>query len=81
MIPSSARRARARFGIRCALAHAENGEIDQACAAAHDVLADVAVVDSATVRIDLLALNRTLNRWRSHPAVRELQRDLLPLLR
>jgi transcriptional regulator with XRE-family HTH domain len=81
VIPSSARRARARFGIRRALAHAENGEADQACRAARDVLADVAVVDSATVRIDLLALNRTLNRWHSHPAVRELQRELLPMVR
>ncbi len=81
VIPPTARRARARFGVRRALAHAQHGEIEQACLAAREVLADVALVDSATVRIDLRELNRTLNRWRTHPAVRDLQGELLPLLR
>jgi transcriptional regulator with XRE-family HTH domain len=81
VIPPSARRARARFGVRRALAHAQNHEIDQACAAAREVLADVAMVDSATVRLDLRDLNRTLNRWRTHPAVRELQAELVAVLR
>ena len=81
LIPRTARRARARFGIRRALAHAEDREIEQACIATWDVLADVAVVDSATVRLHLRDLNRTLNRWRNHPAVRDLQDELLPMLR
>jgi hypothetical protein len=81
VIPSTARRARARFGVRRALAHAQDGEVDQACEAARDVLADVALVDSATVRLDLVELIRTLNRWHSHRAVRELQIELTPLLR
>lgn len=81
LIPPTARRARARFGVRRALAHAQNDEVDQACLVAWEVLADVALVDSATTRIDLLELNRTLNRWRTHPAVRELQVELTPMLR
>lgn len=81
VIPPTARRARARFGVRRALAHAQDGEVEQACAAAREVLADVALVDSATVRLDLVELIRTLNRWHSHRGVRELQIELTPLLR
>lgn len=81
LIPATARRARARFGVRRALAHALDGEVDQACAATREVLDDVVIVDSATVRVDLRELNRTLNRWRGHRAVHELQTELLPLLR
>ena len=80
LIPATARRARARFGVRRALAHAQHGEAEQACVAAREVLADVALVDSATVRFDLRELNRTLNRWRGHPSVRDLQRELPPLM-
>lgn len=80
-VPSSARRARARFGVRCALAHAVNGAPEQACAVARDVLVDVARVDSATIRLDLRELYRTLNRWRGLREVLDLQRELLPLLR
>ncbi|GAB1515077.1 helix-turn-helix domain-containing protein [Actinophytocola sp. KF-1] len=80
-VPSSARRARARFGVRCTLAHAMNGSPDQACAVARNVLADVAMVDSATIRLDLRELYRTLNRWRSNSEVLDLQTELLPLLR
>ncbi len=81
VIPPAARRARARFGVRRALAHAQGGELDQACQAAREVLPDVALVDSATIRLDLVELVRTLNRWHSHRAVRELQVELTPLLR
>jgi ATP/maltotriose-dependent transcriptional regulator MalT len=81
MIPPAARRARARFGVRRALAHAQDGEVEQACEAARDVLPDVALVDSATIRLDLVELVRTLNRWHSHRTVRELQIELTPLLR
>jgi transcriptional regulator with XRE-family HTH domain len=80
MIPPSARRARARFGIRRALAHAQSGEIDQACAAAREVLVDAAQVDSATIRLDLRELSRTLGRWHTHPAVRDLRQELVTML-
>ena len=80
MIPRAARRARARFGIRRALAHAQSGEIDQACAAAREVMVDAAQVDSATIRLDLRELSRTLGRWHTHPAVRELRQELVTML-
>lgn len=79
-IPVAARRARARFGVRRALAHAQHGDIDQACVAAREVLADVAQVDSATVRLDLKDLTRTLQRWHGHRAVVDLYPDLITAL-
>jgi transcriptional regulator with XRE-family HTH domain len=75
-IPATARRARARFGARRALAHANNGEIDHACVVMGEVLDDAAHVDSATVRVDLRSLARTLARWRNHATVRELFPEL-----
>jgi transcriptional regulator with XRE-family HTH domain len=75
-IPATARRARARFGARRALAHASAGEVEQACAVATAVLADAGFVDSATVRVDLRQLSRTLARWRHHPEVRTLFPEL-----
>jgi transcriptional regulator with XRE-family HTH domain len=75
-IPLTARRSRARYGIRRALAHALSGEIDHACAVAIDVLPDALAIRSATVEIDVTRLSRTVGRWRRHDAVREL----LPLL-
>ncbi|MCT2582389.1 helix-turn-helix domain-containing protein [Actinophytocola gossypii] len=79
-IPPAARRARARFGTRRALAHAQQGDVDQACAVAREVLTDAAQVDSATVRIDLRQLARTLARWHTHPDVRTLHPHLMALL-
>lgn len=75
----SARRARARFGVRRALAHAQQGDLDQACAAAREVLADAAQVDSATIRLDLRELFRTLGRWHSHRDANELRHELVTL--
>ena len=80
-IPPAARRARARFGTRRALAHAQQGDVDQACVTAREVLSDAAQVDSATVRVDLRNLDRTLSRWHAAPAVRDLHPDLMALLR
>lgn len=80
VIPPSALRARARFGVRRALAHARNGDIDQACVAAREVLSDAAHVDSATIRLDLRELNRTLGRWHTHGAVRDLRQELVTTL-
>jgi len=79
-IPLSAHRARARFGVRRALAHAQHGEIDQACVAAREVLADVAQVDSATIRLDLRELMRTLSRWHNHRPAGELRQELITML-
>lgn len=80
LIPRSACRARARFGTRRALAHAQHGDIDQACVVAREVLDDAARVDSATIRLDLRQLARTLTRWHSNRAVRELRPDLMAML-
>ena len=79
-IPPAARRARTRFGARRALAHAQHGDIDEACAVARGVLAEAAQVDSATIRLDLRDLAGTLSRWRNHGAVRELRPDLVTVL-
>jgi hypothetical protein len=75
-LPPGAHRTRARFGARLALAHAAAGDVDQACALAGGVLDDAALVDSATVRVELRHLRRTLTRWTSHRSVQ----DVLPRL-
>ncbi|MEV6566577.1 helix-turn-helix domain-containing protein [Streptomyces kronopolitis] len=69
-IPAESRRARARYGARLALALAHVGEIEQACTIAELVAAHVALIDSATIRADLLRLTRALNRWPKNPTVR-----------
>lgn len=79
-IPATARRARARFGARQALAHAQNGAVDTACAVLRDVLTDAAHVDSATVRMDLRQLSRILRRWHTNPTVQALHPDLMTQL-
>jgi len=65
-------RFQARWGVRRALAYATCGEVDHACELTSALLADIALVDSATVRWDLRSLTRTLSRWLNHPPVREL---------
>jgi tetratricopeptide (TPR) repeat protein len=71
-IPQTAARARARFGVRRALAHADAGEVDHACGLAENLLDTVEQVDSATIRLDVGRLTRTLARWHTHQAVRDL---------
>jgi transcriptional regulator with XRE-family HTH domain len=71
-MPSTARRARALWGARRALAHACAGEVAHACRLADGVVDDAELVDSATVRSELRELGRTLRRWRTHPAVRDI---------
>jgi transcriptional regulator with XRE-family HTH domain len=80
-IPATARRARARFNARRALAHAQHGEIDMACQVVAEVLGDAAQVDSATVRSDLRQVARALNRWHRHGAVRNVYPELTGVLR
>ena len=72
VIPGHATRARARYGVRCALCYAAAGNIDQACLLATDLLNDVAKVNSATIAKDLRALAHTLGRFQGNAAVREL---------
>ncbi|GLU46527.1 helix-turn-helix domain-containing protein [Nocardiopsis ansamitocini] len=71
-IPMGAVRARTRFGMRLALAHAGSGSIDRACDLAHGLLDGVDAIDSATVAHDVRQLSRTLARWHTDPAVRGL---------
>jgi hypothetical protein len=68
-IAAGASRTRSRYGARLALALAHSGEIDSACDVVQPLLADVEVVDSATVRHDLRRLRQTIGRWRTHSAV------------
>jgi DNA-binding XRE family transcriptional regulator len=68
-VPVGAGRARARFGARLALALAANGDVEEACRAVEPVLDVVSIADSATVRVDLGDLARTLRRWHAHPSV------------
>ncbi|WP_433360078.1 helix-turn-helix domain-containing protein [Actinoplanes sp. CA-142083] len=70
-IPLRATRARARFGAWLALAYAEAGAVDEACAAADPVLATLPIVDSATVRNDVRDLSRVLTRRHRNSRARE----------
>ncbi|MCA1702330.1 MAG: hypothetical protein LC808_03290 [Actinobacteria bacterium] len=76
----SARRFHARWGARRALAYAAAGEIDHACALGQDLLHDLALTDSATVRCDIRALARTLARWSTYSRVRQLYPELTAAL-
>jgi hypothetical protein len=80
-IPESGRRAWARFGVRRALAHAEAGDIDEACALTGQLLDPVDAVDSATIRLDLRRVSRTLARWHGNESVRGLYPRLTAALR
>lgn len=71
-IDPGAFRARTRFGIRLALAHAAAGEVDRSCAVAALMLGHATTISSATLRADLRRLSATLRRFSHHPAVREL---------
>jgi hypothetical protein len=77
LLPQSAHRARARYATRLALSHATAGDIDQACSVVAGILPDLAAVDSATIRIDLDSLTRTLARCQTYRPVRELYPRLL----
>ena len=70
-IPTQALRAQARYGARLALAYAASGEPEAACVAVSPVLDAIDQIESATVRSELRALARTLNRWHAEPAIRD----------
>lgn len=80
-IPESAVRARTRFGVRQALAHALAGEVDHACALARNLLDGAVASGSATVATDLRRLSQTLARHHRHGAVRDLSPRLVAALR
>jgi transcriptional regulator with XRE-family HTH domain len=75
-----ARRTRARFGCREAMALAADGQVDEACAATRRVLADLRTIDSATVRLDLRRLYRLLLRRSTTPAVRGVSAEVADAL-
>ncbi|GGP96323.1 transcriptional regulator with XRE-family HTH domain [Actinomadura coerulea] len=80
-VPEGAVRTRVRFGVRGALAHAADGEIDQACLLTRGLLRDITTIGSATVFADLRALARTLSRHPKNPSVSELMPGLGTALR
>lgn len=80
VLPATALRARARYGARLALALAADGEAEEAAFVTGQVLEACAQVDSATVRVDLRALARELNRLMSVPAVGAVRGPLSDLL-
>jgi hypothetical protein len=71
-VPAASQRSRARFGMRRALAQAMAGDDAGAAATACAALADLRLVDSATVRTDVQRLVRVLNRRRPTPALQEM---------
>lgn len=75
-LPTTALRARARYGARLALALAADGEAEEAAHVTAQVLTACSQVDSATVRVDLRALARELNRLMSVPAVTAIRAPL-----
>jgi hypothetical protein len=79
-VPASAERARSRYSARLALALAASGEPEEACAVADPVLDSCERVHSATVRVDLSALARALNRWHALPGVQETRIRLTGVL-
>jgi DNA-binding XRE family transcriptional regulator len=80
-IDKTHRRATARFGARRVLAYAASGEVDHACSLTHQLLDVAELVDSATTRLELRQLARTLRRWHTYQPVRELQARLSTALR
>lgn len=80
-IPPACSRPATSFGLRRALAHATAGEVDHACELTVPLLDNFSLLDSTLNRRDLLALARTLRRWRSHAQARELSAQLRTVVR
>ncbi|WP_322768327.1 helix-turn-helix transcriptional regulator [Frankia sp. Cr1] len=75
-VPATAARARTRFAVRLSMARAAVGDLDGSCATAAGALPTAAIVDSATIRLDLRDLARVFARWPRHPAVAALSPQL-----
>jgi len=74
--PPTARRFRARWEARRALSAALSGDLERTCALVPDLLSNYSLVDSATIRTDLVALSKTMMRHLSSTAVREVYPSL-----
>ncbi|MEU0878870.1 helix-turn-helix domain-containing protein [Lentzea sp. NPDC005914] len=79
LIAPTSLRARTRFGLRRALAHAAAGDVDHACELVSDLLDDIRQVQSATVHIDLTAFSKLLSRLRP-AAGREVAGEISEIL-
>jgi len=79
-ISRTAHRSRARYGARRALAYSMTQEIDHACALTEEVLEAAELTDSATIRIELRSLRRSLSRWPGHPPARQVISRLADVL-
>ncbi|MFJ9725785.1 hypothetical protein ACIRP3_23810 [Streptomyces sp. NPDC101209] len=79
-VPETALRARARHGARLALALADSGELNQACAVVEHVTASLPLVDSATIRSELRRVGRALRRWHHVPCVRSATAGIAAVL-
>jgi len=75
-LTADTRRARARTGMRRALAHAIGGSVEQACVIVQEILPDVICIQSATINTDVARVYRTLVRWQGRAVVA----DVLPKL-
>lgn len=76
----SSRRSRVRFAVRRALALADAGEVALACAQVNEMIDDIRLIDSATVRRDLRSFAAIVRRRRAETAVAELWAELPSLL-
>ena len=79
-LPKDAKRSRARYGARLALAYAYAGAPERASELVLDILDAAISVDSATVRTDLANLARALTRWRGRSTVRDVYPRLIGAL-
>jgi transcriptional regulator with XRE-family HTH domain len=79
-VPHRATRTRVRYGIRGALAHAAAGEVEHSVRLTAELLDDIFAVGSATIALDLRCLARTLSRYRTSAAVRNLEPRLATAL-
>lgn len=71
-------RARARFGVRLAMARASDGDIESACADLDGIAAELRRADSATIRADLRGFVALARRWQHHPDAHRLRARLRP---
>ncbi|MFE4176456.1 helix-turn-helix domain-containing protein [Streptomyces sp. NPDC056909] len=71
---------RTRYGLRWALSLAAVGEIENSCETARELLAFMTVIPSATVRTDVLRLDREWSRFRGSAVVRGLRPALANVL-
>jgi transcriptional regulator with XRE-family HTH domain len=80
LIPADSARTKVRFGVRHALALVECGNVDDACRLLVGLLRGAQLLESATIRSDLIRLRTILSRWSTRPAVRDLKPALLEAL-